>query len=337
MSAIGMPISEHAAALRIIGATTSRPRSNAWTGPTVVASSPVPSHAFEITPVRTQRLSWISCRRARSRPRYSSSLVSGVSAATISARSGFASMVDRKPRTNVGSGFQLTYSGGSKAGNRFTSREFLLELAQKTGGGRRRHADERVAELDRRRVAVVGIGLQRLVERLLDDFGNVGSELTDGLGLAAQPRDHHFLRVATLKRQLAREHLERDDAERVDIAARIERLAANLLRAHELGRSEDDAGGRELRDRGIGAALLGKAEVHHHRALRASPIGDEHDVFRLQVPMDDLELVRVMQAGAHLLQQFYGRADIHRPAAHLAVGEQLAFEEWHDEIDQPVL
>src|SRR6266699_82870 len=52
MSATGMPSSQHAAALRIIGATTSRPRSRAWTGPTVTASSPVPNHALEITPER---------------------------------------------------------------------------------------------------------------------------------------------------------------------------------------------------------------------------------------------------------------------------------------------
>ena len=57
MSLTGSPSSQQAAAFRIMGATTSRPRSSACTGPTVVASSPVPSHALEITPVRTQRLS----------------------------------------------------------------------------------------------------------------------------------------------------------------------------------------------------------------------------------------------------------------------------------------
>src|SRR6266508_2567090 len=64
MSAIGIPISLQAAALRIIGATMSRPRSSACTGPTVVASSPVPRHALESTPVRTQRFSSMSERPA---------------------------------------------------------------------------------------------------------------------------------------------------------------------------------------------------------------------------------------------------------------------------------
>src|SRR5439155_1339251 len=71
MSPTGIPSSQHAAALRIIGATTSWPRSSACTGPTVVASSPVPSHALEMTPVLTQRFSWMSCSRARSSPAYS--------------------------------------------------------------------------------------------------------------------------------------------------------------------------------------------------------------------------------------------------------------------------
>ncbi|PYP12052.1 MAG: hypothetical protein DMD59_01125 [Gemmatimonadetes bacterium] len=106
--------------MRIIGATMSLPRSSAWTGPTVVASSPVPSHAFEMTPVRTQRFSSMSCSRALSRPRYNSSFFSRDNSPTTPARSASASIVDRKARTSAGSGFQSTYSGGSNAGNRFT-------------------------------------------------------------------------------------------------------------------------------------------------------------------------------------------------------------------------
>ena len=48
--------------------------------------------------------------------------------------------------------------------------------------------------------------------------------------LAAQARDHHFLRVATLKRQLAREHLEGHAADRVEVGP-----GADLLR-HRLER-----------------------------------------------------------------------------------------------------
>ena len=108
------------------------PRSRACTGPTVVASSPVPSQALEITPVRTQRFNWMSCSRARSSAAYSSSLPSAPSVEAIAARSGVPSIVARYARTRAGSGFQSMYSGGSKAGKRFTGSphfSFSLSLA----------------------------------------------------------------------------------------------------------------------------------------------------------------------------------------------------------------
>src|SRR6266496_3225841 len=146
MSASDMPISQHAAALRIIGATMSVPRSSACTGPTVVASSPVPSHALEITPVRTQRFSSMSWRRARSRPRYNWSLASGVRVDTIPARSGSLSIVARNARTSAGSGFQSTYSGGSNAGNRFTAEKIIAERLRRYRRKRRRDEGDRDSE-----------------------------------------------------------------------------------------------------------------------------------------------------------------------------------------------
>src|SRR6185503_7554503 len=277
MSAIGMPISQQADAFRIIGATKSREGSRANTGPTVVASSPVPSHALEITPVRTQRLSSMSCRRARSRPWYSRSLESGVREATMRDRSGSVSIVDRKAFTSLGSGFQSTYSGGSNAGNRFTARrqrsrklflEFSEEPAATRGGRFGRIPRQGFPKLDRGPKPVVRIGLQRLDERLFDDLRDIGPQRAHRLRLAAEPRDHHLLRVASLERQLPGEHLEGHDAEGVDVAARIERLDANLLGTHELGRAENDPGRGQLGDRGIGAALFREPEVHDHRALR---------------------------------------------------------------------
>ena len=185
---------------------------------------------------------------------------------------------------------------------------------------RRCRSGEGVAELERRREAVLGRRLQRLGQRLLDRRGDVGAQLPDGDRLAAQPRDHHFLRVAALEGELAGEHLERHDAERVDVAARIERLAADLLGTHELGRAEDDTRRGELGDRGIGAALLGETEVHDDRALGAAAVvRHEHDVLGLQVPVNDLQIVRVMKTGAHLLEQCDALADLHGAAPHFPI------------------
>src|SRR5256886_16734213 len=87
----------------------------------------------------------------------------------------------------------------------------------------------------------------------------VGPQLSQLQRLTPEPRDHHLLRVAAVERELSREHLERDDPERVDVGARVELFAADLFRAHELRCAEDDAGGGELRDRRVGTALLGEA------------------------------------------------------------------------------
>src|SRR2546428_12824382 len=167
MSAMGIPISQQAAALRIIGATTSEPRSSACTGPTVVASSPVPSHALEITPVRTQRCNWMSCSRARSSPAYSASLASAERPETTAARSESASIVARYACTSAGSGFQLTYSGGSNGGNRRISLQLLFYPSEQAAPppAPPRPGGERPRELDCRAGAGVGGCLPPPVDR----------------------------------------------------------------------------------------------------------------------------------------------------------------------------
>ena len=52
-------------------------------------------------------------------------------------------------------------------------------------------------------------------------------------------REHAHVRVR-LERDAAGEHLVHDDAERVDVGAVIDRLAARLLRGHVVRRSEHD-------------------------------------------------------------------------------------------------
>src|SRR6185503_6743867 len=116
-------------------------------------------------------------------------------------------MVDRKPLTSAGSGFHSTYSGGSNAGKRFTSLlELLLELPEQAA--RRLLGGQRLGEFDRRRVTVVGVRLEGLRERFFDSRRRVGAQLPDRRRLAAQPRDHHLLRVAAGEGQLPGEHLE---------------------------------------------------------------------------------------------------------------------------------
>src|SRR3989441_8195304 len=92
---------------------------------------------------------------------------------------------------------------------------------------------ERLGELERGVVARVRTGLHSAGEGFLHALGRVRPELAQLEGLAAQSRDHHLLRVPALERQLAGEHLERHDAERVDIGPGVELLAPDLLRAQD--------------------------------------------------------------------------------------------------------
>ena len=90
-------------------------------------------------------------------------------------------------------------------------------------------------------------------------------------------------------------------------------------------------------DGGISSAALGEAKVEHDGSVAAARLPDEHDVLRLQVAMDDLQLVRVVEPRTHLAQQFDPRFEVHGAGFHFPVREELAFEERHDEVDQAVL
>ena len=72
------------------------------------------------------------------------------------------------------------------------------------------------------------------------------------------------LAVVAAEGQLPGEHLEEEDAERVEIALRRRLFAARLLGRHVLGRPEDRALRREARV---------------HREVREAEVEDLHEVF----------------------------------------------------------
>src|SRR5689334_363331 len=162
-----------------------------------------------MTPVRTQRLSWISWRRARSRPAEGGGLGSRETPARARGRdANRRTQVDRTPGNAL---FQP-----------------LLDLRQEPALARAAltpapgEAGQRGGEIECGVVAVVGARFHGPGQRLLEGLGRVGTDLAQPERLAPQSRDHHLLRVAPLERQLAGEHFECDDAERVDVGARVE-------------------------------------------------------------------------------------------------------------------
>ena len=90
-----------------------------------------------------------------------------------------------------------------------------------------------------------------LLEQLDDDrLGGRQHVRLDGARARRDGRALHLeqgLAVVAPERELAREHLEEEDAERVQVALRVGFLAARLLGRHVLGRSEHRALGRQPR------------------------------------------------------------------------------------------
>ena len=109
-------------------------------------------------------------------------------------------------------------------------------------------------------------------------------------------QDRH--RVRAIKGGLATEHLVEDAAERVDITATIQLLAAALLRAHVVWRAKDLPRARELR---LGAGVLGDAEVEQ-LGVDVLPCGLlQEDVVWLEVAVDDVLCMRCFERGGDLL------------------------------------
>ena len=114
-----------------------------------------------------------------------------------------------------------------------------------------------------------------------------------------------------VERQRPDEQLVKQHAERIHVAARVhvDGRHLRLLRAHVLGRAEEPPDLSEQRPLGqrLGNRLR-DAEVDDARDGTVVGNRDEH-VRRLQVPVDDAFLVRVLDAVAELDEQLQPLAD----------------------------
>ncbi len=148
-----------------------------------------------------------------------------------------------------------------------TERRVLLQRPQ----------DER---LHRFRNGRVRLALARRHRRLVDVLGE------------------HFHRVLPVERQVPGGHLVEDHADRVEIAALVERRPGGLLGRHVLRRPTDHVVARQTRH--VAVEDLGDAEVEHLDEVGlVAPLLD-HDVFRLEIAVDDVVRVRFTQRREHL-------------------------------------
>ena len=109
--------------------------------------------------------------------------------------------------------------------------------------------------------------------------------------------------AAFRKRRLARQHVIPGAAQRIDVAADVRRLTvAALFRRHVIDGAHRGAGPRDVRFQRVVDGTRQPQVRDLHRAVAA-----DQQVGRLDIAMDDVELIGVLQSGGDLLD------DVQRP------------------------
>jgi len=146
-----------------------------------------------------------------------------------------------------------------------------------------------------------------------------------GLGPGLDVVQHHAHRRVRLEGQAARDELVEEDAQRVEVDPPVELealVAHGLLGRHVLRRPHHHPRlGRDLLARALEPLEdLGQAEVENLDHLFPAGPGDEHEVLRLDVAVEDAEGVGGAQGQAGLAR------DLDRPAGahHLFLAEDAA-------------
>ncbi len=134
----------------------------------------------------------------------------------------------------------------------------------------------------------------------------------------------------------AREQLIEDDADRVEVRARVERIAAALLGLMYSGVPHTMPGLVMSRRHGLDAHLR-EAEVHDLDEVAAGADLLEDDVLGLEIAMDDAEVMRFRERGEHLPKEADDATERERPFSYWIAREVLAAQELHDEIELAVL
>ena len=104
-------------------------------------------------------------------------------------------------------------------------------------------------------------------------------------------------RVLARKRRLANKHMVNGNSQRIDIAARIDRIAFDLLRAHVERRAHGDP---DLSQVLLHPLIIDASETEIGDLNFA--VGRQHDIFRFDVTMDDTHLTGFLQRHSGLLQ-----------------------------------
>ena len=145
-------------------------------------------------------------------------------------------------------------------------------------------------------------GLLRQAARddALELLGHVGSDAADHRRCRGEMRLHDPDRAVAGEGHVAREHLEEDDPDLIDVAAPVNLCGHDLLGAHVFRRAEGHAGRGRRELAGIGRVELGDAEVDQLHEVAVPLIVDDEDVRGLDVAVEDASRVSRREALAEL-------------------------------------
>ena len=131
--------------------------------------------------------------------------------------------------------------------------------------------------------------------------------------------------ILTVERHATGETLVGHDAQRINVAATVERLRLGLLGTHVVRRADRHSGPGQLAAR----RRLRDAEVGDHRV----PVLIEHDVVGLDVAMDDFLLVGVGERAAHFGEDLLDLGGRQYATRREDAGERLAPQKLHHEVN----
>ena len=150
--------------------------------------------------------------------------------------------------------------------------------------------------------------------------------------LAIQNRRDDVGGRLAVERSPARQHLEHHTAERPDVRAAVDDLAAGLLRAHVRHSAENDVladeGGRRLRQRGrrLPNERFRQSKIEHlHRTVEG-----DFDVRRFQIAVNDPLFVRRFHGCGDLMAEPQRVADA-QPPGNQSIPQRLATYQLHHE------
>ncbi|MFT3769709.1 MAG: hypothetical protein QM820_30090 [Minicystis sp.] len=188
-----------------------------------------------------------------------------------------------------------------------------------------------VGEVARRREALQRILGERAVDEGVERVGHAGDEVAKARGIGEDDLGEDGELIVAGERTAAGDQLEEHDAEGELIGARGDPLlAAHLLRRHVRGRADGHAHRGERRLAG-GAR---DAEIDELGAETAGAVLEEVDVGRLDVAVDDADVVERGEAAGDLRGDVERLGDGEAPAL-LPAREVLAFEPLDDEARPP--